>query len=152
MKSTALHRFGKKYQIVPGPLETPCWLWTDYLNVEGYGRLRVEDRPYPAHRFSYETFVGPIAGGLEPDHLCRNRACVNYAHLELVSHQENMARSDVVGHTWTRGEKCGKSKLTEAQVLAIRADPRTQKQIAVDYGVHRSQIGVIKRKQQWKHL
>lgn len=45
-----------------------------------------------AHRVVYETVVGPVPEGLELDHLCRNRGCVNPAHLEPVTHQENMRR------------------------------------------------------------
>lgn len=45
-----------------------------------------------AHRWAYETLVGPIDPDLECDHLCREKACVNPGHIELVTHAVNVAR------------------------------------------------------------
>jgi hypothetical protein len=69
-----------------------CWLWTGRRDIGGYGRLWVGDRDVPAHRWSYERFVGPIPEGLQVDHLCRVRECVNPAHLEPVTQAENIRR------------------------------------------------------------
>lgn len=66
-----------------------CWPWTGQLFVNGYGRLRPHLR---AHRVSYELFVGPIPAGMDLDHLCRVRRCVNPDHLEPVTRRENLAR------------------------------------------------------------
>jgi hypothetical protein len=65
-----------------------CWLWTGCKNGKGYGGFRSNG----AHRFSYAWFVGPIADGLEVDHLCRVRHCVNPAHLEAVTGMVNRLR------------------------------------------------------------
>lgn len=48
-----------------------------------------------AHKVQWETVHGPVPDGLELDHLCRQRDCVNPAHLEPVTHAENMRRSSV---------------------------------------------------------
>lgn len=74
-------------------LEGECWAWTGAHIRGGYGQVRFDGKPQSAHRVVYELLVGPIPNGLEIDHLCRNRSCVNPAHLEPVTHDENMARS-----------------------------------------------------------
>lgn len=69
-----------------------CWLWTANKNQKGYGRVKVEGVMLSAHRVSYLHFVGAIPDGLELDHLCRNRGCVNPFHMEPVTHRENVKR------------------------------------------------------------
>lgn len=70
-----------------------CWLWTGPLKANGYGSVGIGGRKYQAHRAVYELHRGPIADGMQLDHLCCVRACVNPAHLEPVSPSENIRRS-----------------------------------------------------------
>jgi hypothetical protein len=73
-----------------------CWKWIGgFFKDTGYGKFYVDRYPRYAHRWVYEFLVGPIPDGLEIDHLCRNRWCVNPKHLEPVTHQVNVLRGDV---------------------------------------------------------
>lgn len=80
--------------IDPEP-NTGCWLWSGSCNEEGYGRFKIGLKSdnslkiIKAHRFSYETFVGPIPEGMKILHKCDNPPCVNWEHLFLGTNQDN---------------------------------------------------------------
>lgn len=72
-----------------------CWLWTGTRNNNGYGVFCADGKRQYVHRWIWQEFHypnGSIPPEREIDHLCRNRACVNPSHMELVTHQENMRR------------------------------------------------------------
>lgn len=72
--------------------ESGCWEWIGTLSSEGYGRFEKD----LAHRVSYRRSVGPIPEGLQLDHLCRNRRCVNPEHLEPVTGRINTLRGETL--------------------------------------------------------
>lgn len=74
-----------------GPLG--CWRWTGAKNGSGYA----SGINTPAYRVAYEWLVGPIPTGMQLDHLCRQRDCVNPHHLEPVTKAENLRRARQVG-------------------------------------------------------
>lgn len=85
-----------------------CWEWRGFIKENGYGQFSLgKRRPVLAHRFAYLTLVGEIPEGLQLDHLCRNRACVNPWHLDPVTPQENTRRGAILkthcpsGHPYT---------------------------------------------------
>lgn len=88
--------------IAPEP-NTGCWLWTGYITEGGYGRFGVAVdgsrqrhgwEIKRAHRVVYELYRGQIPNGLDLDHLCRVRSCVNPDHLEPVTRSANLRRCD----------------------------------------------------------
>jgi hypothetical protein len=71
-----------------------CWNWLAQLNEGGYGRFSYRLKMVAAHRWIFEHVNGPIPDGLQVDHLCRNRRCVNPAHMEAVTGQVNTLRGE----------------------------------------------------------
>jgi hypothetical protein len=120
---------------------TPCWIWQLRLTLPnhrsdgGYGKLRHKGREYLAHRFYYQQAKGPVPEGLELDHLCRVRSCVNPDHLEPVTRLENMRRS-------------GSSKLTIEQAREIErlcAQGLSSYKIAPMFGISRQTVDLIRK-------
>lgn len=72
--------------------EAGCVLWQGNTDRNGYGMVRVLGKNVLTHRQMWIQENGPIPEGMELDHLCRNRNCLNLEHLELVTRAENMKR------------------------------------------------------------
>lgn len=70
-----------------------CWNWIGTLSAEGYAKFGENSKTVLAHRWIYEFLRADIPAGLELDHLCRNRACVNPWHLEPVTSSINTRRT-----------------------------------------------------------
>lgn len=76
------------------PTHDGCWVWIGALMAQGYGELTWRGKVTYAHRLVYELLVRPIPDGLEIDHVCRVRDCVNPDHLEAVTRRENSLRGN----------------------------------------------------------
>lgn len=107
-------------------VDTPCWVWDYAGNSSGYGHVSVDYRTVLTHRLMYAARVGPIGEDLEVDHVCQVRRCCNPAHLEPVSHEENMLRSrqetcgkghplDESNATWQRGGRGGAFRIRQCR-------------------------------------
>lgn len=87
--STTIERFEAKIERTD-----TCWLWTAARSDTGYGSFGVGGKVVNAHRFAYELWIGPIPEGMQIDHLCRVRRCVNPTHLQVVTQAENIRRGE----------------------------------------------------------
>jgi len=102
------------------------------------------------HKLVLEAFVGKAPQGMECCHNDGNQANNNLENLRWDTPKNNHA--DKLKHgTSNTGERCNWAKLTKEQVIAIRQDTRTQKEIAAEYGVQQSQISRIKNGARWIH-
>lgn len=109
--------FDRFWQYASPEPNTGCWLWTGGHNVRhGYAVISMDRRPMHAHRVAYQIYKGSIPDGLQIDHLCRNRGCVNPDHLEAVTQAENIRRGMPYREKPTH---CPKGHAYDEQNLAI---------------------------------
>lgn len=128
-----------------------CWRWTGAVNDDGYGSVGVDRHVVGAHRVAYQLGVGVIPEGAQVLHRCDNPACVRPDHLFLGTHADNMCDMAAKDRS-THGERSARHKLTEAEVRAIRADPRPQVRIAAELGVAPAYISQIKSRKIWRRV
>lgn len=118
---------------------TGCWIWKRSIQSMGYGNLTINNRGVLAHRFVYEQFKGTIPSGYELDHLCRNPACVNPDHLEVVSHAENCRR----------GARAKLNHETVAIIKQLHRDGVSINQLSKEFDVVRQTIGSVVKERSW---
>lgn len=126
-----------------------CWLWTGCTNTNGYGTIGVPPRGKKklAHRLSYEIHCGEIPEGKVVRHKCDNPPCVNPAHLEFGTQQDNQ-RDAVIRD---RRHNDGKLNMEIAQEIRVLYERGIfQKELAQMYGVSRPQISHIVNHKSWK--
>ncbi len=112
-KATLEERFWSKVDKAgPIPLHRPdlgpCWLWTGFVDPDGYGRIAYGKRGQAAHahNIGYLLLRGPIDDGLEFDHLCKIRRCVNPWHGERTTHPANVLRGESFSAVNARKTHC----------------------------------------------
>ena len=146
---TLLERIRKNVDIDP---VRGCWLWRGALNADGYVHLGLGGgKTALGHRVLWLELHGPLSAEECVCHRCDVPRCCNPDHLYLGTHQDNMRDRNEKGRQ-ARGERQGRAKLTAAEVLAIRADPRSQYRLGRAYGVHQTTVGRIKRGDLWRYL
>lgn len=102
-------RFAQRVTLADGD---GCWGWTGLHDRLGYSRIHGKAGTTYAHRLSYGLMVGPTPEGMELDHICRNRGCVNPAHLRPCTHSENLCnvaaragtKSGLKGVSWHKAQ------------------------------------------------
>jgi hypothetical protein len=117
MKQDPRPRLMAKVEVTP-----TCWLWRGHIMRLGYGVAWFEDRQQPAHRAIYALLRGPVPTGMELDHLCRVRSCVNPEHLEVVTHRENTLRGSSIVAVQARKTHCKRGHPLSGENLSIRKD------------------------------
>jgi hypothetical protein len=132
-----------RYRVEDCGHDTPCWVWQLHLMPTGYGQMAVpgnRSKKEYAHRWYYEQAKGAIPQGMYLDHLCRNRACCNPDHLEVVSPRENCRRGSL-------------TKLSPEDVAAIRkagTSGEMRKDIAARFGVTPTHVAFILNGKTWR--
>jgi len=140
-----------------------CWLWTGAKTYGGYGVINSGGRDgkiIRAHRLSWELHNGPFPAELDVCHKCDNPSCVRPDHLFLGTAKDNVAdmihKGRRVMGPRRRGEEHPRARLTESQVLAIRAahasGTASQRQLAREYGVDRRAIHQVVYRKTWIHV
>ena len=126
-----------------------CWEWGAYKDRDGYGTIWIAGRQQKAHRASYQLYIGEIPPRLCVCHRCDNPGCVNPDHLFLGTHADNAHDHVNKGRGFRpvmSGEKNVSAKLTEAQVIEIRARHSygaKNVDLAKEFGVAQQTISMI---------
>lgn len=145
-----------------------CWPWSGSLFSNGYAAMKHNRKTLKGHRVSYELHYGRIPDGIYVCHSCDNKSCTNPTHLWLgtpadnmrdkvakgrqskgAAHAETFRNSVLFKENFPRGERSGKSKITDQQRLHVINRVKageTQREIANDYGITQSAVSAIWRR------
>jgi hypothetical protein len=145
-KEDPLVRFHRSYEV---DLETGCWLWTK-AKCKGYGVFKINRKMIKAHRFSYETFVGPLDPNLEICHNCNCKSCINPQHLRQDTKSSNAI--DRVKDFKQNGQILKSEQIIEIKIALQSPYWGINKDLAKKYQVHSSHITKIKNNDKWKHI
>jgi hypothetical protein len=127
--------------------DNSCWNCVSHVkNTYGYPFLFRDNKLWLVHRYVYHMEKGEIPEGFVIMHKCDNRQCMNPDHLVAGTQADNMKDMD------QKNRRVITSKLTEDDVCRIKEDPREQRVIAKEYGVHYMTIWHIKNGKTWRNL
>ena len=133
-----------------------CWEWTAGKDVGGYGSFYLSGSSIKAHRIAYTITVGDIPDGMCVLHTCDNPPCVQPDHLFIGTYMDNYHDMKAKGRVYKgyrqHGESHTHAKLTEKDVIEIRASSDPQRAMARRFGVSDMAISKIKLRKSWKHI
>lgn len=128
-----------------------CWEWQGARTSLGYGQFKLMGASSFAHRVAAQLAGARLGNDSVVMHACDNPSCCNPTHLIVGTHASNVA-DRVAKDRSAKGSNNGRSKLTEQQVRAIRADKRTLTEVAKEYGVCIGTISLIRQRKIWQHV
>lgn len=135
-----------------GTGEQRCIEWPYNKTPLGYGSATIDGKQRGAHNWMCRLAHGePFSIWRNAAHSCDNPSCVNPNHLKWATHAENMADKERAG-TVARGENNGRTRLTEADVIAIREAPANLAPLMEKYGMSKHAISRIRSGKRWAHV
>jgi hypothetical protein len=102
LSPAVIHQFFATAVPVAGPLDTPCLIWPEPRDKDGYGIFYANGQRFAAHRLACELSQGAIPQGKSVMHLCNEPACINGQHLRVGTHKENMEYKSESGRVWNQ--------------------------------------------------
>lgn len=141
--------------VVQGGDESKCWIWSGAKNSSGYGCIAVDGKTQLAHRIAYQSHYGDLQDDLLVRHKCDIKLCVNPAHLEQGTHQENTQDSiDRNRYAKTYEQNKRNAKLSKEDISTIKelhSSGMSQRDIAKIFKVHNSTICLIVNDKAWRN-
>lgn len=132
-----------------------CWPWLGGTDVNGYGKMSVDQKPQLASRVSYMLHFGDVPAGLGVLHKCDTPLCVNPDHLFLGTQADNVADMHTKGRANKRGlkgEEHHAAKVTPEIVRTIRASTDTERDLAKRFGISNTTVHDIRKRRSWAHV
>lgn len=136
------------YSKIDTTSDNGCWPWLGKLNSKGYGAIRVFDKQFLTHRFSFMIKYGSIPDGLSVCHICDNRACCNPYHLFIGTHKDNMVDC-------AKKNRSPVAKLNTLQVLEIRkkfTEGVDRTTLSTCYGITKDHVSDIIKYRYWAFI
>lgn len=131
-----------------------CWEWRGATNETGYGVFYAGKR-YKSHRYAWESEYGSIPDGMNVLHRCDNPPCVRPSHLFLGTKKDNthdMIKKGRLVVPGLKGEGNANHKLTERDVLEIRASDERGCDLARRFNVTQTLIYLVRSRKAWMHI
>ena len=132
--------------------ESGCWIWLGGTYNTGYGAVRFGGKSWLTHRLSKVLQVGELHKSEFVCHRCDERLCVNPDHLFVGSASDNTKDMWAKGRAFHgRGSSAGRAKITEQIAANIYTSPLSIAEAADVFGVSRSTVLSIRKREQWRH-